>query len=533
MAKLKVNNLSIRFGGLNALSNLSFEVPDKSFVGFLGPNGAGKTTVINCISRIYNPQQGEIFFDGQDVLKLSGDEVLRLGISRTFQDLNFLNGISNMLIIDYLKLGQFDPNKISLWRDSFHTQTSIMFERDLKRRARRVLEFFREMRDQLEPSQESRGYPYLLGREGFPDLIDVEFKPISILSFAWRRRLDLARALVSSPKLLLLDEPAQGLPPTEIENLGKTLKLIQAELGASALIVEHNVETVAKISDHMIAMNLGKKVIEGAPAEVISNPEVIKVYLGDQSEKTQEAEIAIQPEAERSGAPLLEIKNIDLYYGSAQALFSVSMKFYPKQITSILGTNGSGKSTLLKALSGVEKPSFGDIIFHNQTIPVGWPELMVERGMQYVPQGHVVFPELTVMQNLKIGALDFKLGIEKINHYFPELKNHFNEQAASLSGGQRQMLAIGQALMRQPTLLLLDEPSLGLSPILVNKLFDIIKKIKTAESCTVIIVEQNVQKALEISDYVYLMSSGVVIGEGPSKTLRENNTVVKNYLGFN
>lgn len=545
MSTLSIKNVSIRFGGLQALTNISIEVPPKSFVGLMGPNGAGKTTLVNCVSRLSTPFEGQIHFDGQDILKLRGDELTHLGIARTFQDLSFFSQIENTMVIDYMKLGQFDPRKNSFFKSGLQLKSSVEQEKLITKNSRRILDFFRQLRDHLEEPQEERNYPALYGREGFPDLLDFEYHPIGFLSFAWRRRLDLARALACNPRLLLLDEPAQGLAPSEIENLGKTLKFVQAEFGVSALIVEHNVDTLMKISDQIAVLDHGKMIANGLPEDIRVNKEVIEIYLGRKSEKAkaEEPNVSIADNLEIPDTaklpPLVEVKNLDLFYGSAQALFSVSLKFYPKQVTSILGTNGSGKSTLLKAISGFEKPTFGEILFNGEPLPLGWPEIINERGIQYVPQGHLIFPELTVMENLRIGAYALEKkggklshGLEKVYSYFPDLKNLGPVQAANLSGGQQQMLAMAQALIGDPQLLLLDEPSLGLSPVLVEKLFDIIQKISVEEKCSIVIVEQNTKKALEISDYIFMMSSGVLIGEGTSKQFMQNDSLIKELLGF-
>ena len=539
MSKLSLKDISLNFGGIQALKNISLTVENQSFVGLMGPNGAGKTTLLNCVSRIHSPTTGNIDFGGIDILKLRGHELLKAGISRTFQDLNFFSFIENMTVIDYLCIGQFDPRKNFIIRDGLQLEKARREEIKLRKRAREILDFFRQLRIHLEPPEHERGYPFLLGREGFADLLDFEFGPIGTLSFAWRRRLDLARALVSNPKLLLLDEPAQGLAPTEIENLGQTLKIIQKEFAVSALIVEHNVETLMKISDKVFVMNHGEMVCEGLPEAVRKNEEVIKIYLGSKSDivaRNKDGKRAQKHEADR---PVLEIKNIDVFYGPAQSIFSVSMNFYSRQIVSILGTNGSGKSTLLKAISGLEKPAFGEIFFKGEILPLGWADVASERGIQFVPQGHVIFPELTILENLKIGAYvwekrgnKLRLGLEKIYSYFPELKDRPNTQAASLSGGQQQMLAMAQALISEPELLLLDEPTLGLSPILVDQLFKIIERISKDENCSIILVEQNVNKALEVSDYIFMLSSGVLIAEGTSQQIKANDETVKKYLGF-
>lgn len=543
MADLKVEGLSISFGGIQSLKNVSLEVGSHKFVGLMGPNGAGKTTLVNCLSRTCQPSDGKILFDGRDLSKLSGDEVLQIGISRTFQNLDFFTQFSKMEVIDYMRLGQFNPSRNWVLSDGLRIKRSRDYERELKRNARRILDFFRQLRESLEPPAEERRYPLLYGREGFPDLMDVENTPIGDLSFAWRRRLDLARALVSMPKLLLLDEPAQGLPPTEMDNLGRVLQHIRSEFGISALIIEHNIDMLMNISDHVAVMNAGELIVEGKPDAIRKNEQVIELYLGMPKSDSADAPIEIgkarAPQTKQKTEPLLQVKGLDVFYGTAQALFSVSINVYPGQIATVLGVNGSGKSTLLRAISGVEKPAFGEILFKGSPLPLGIPEAAVERGIQYVPQGHVIFPELTVRDNLKIGSyifekkgVKFSDGLEKVCYYFPMLKDHLKSQAASLSGGQQQMLAISQAVMGKPDLLLLDEPSLGLSPIMVDTLFNTIVKMNVEENFAVALIEQNVNKALEISDYVFMLNSGVLMGEGTSSDLKKNGDTIKRYLGF-
>lgn len=537
MSDLKVRNLTINFGGVKALDSVSFSVESGSYVGLMGPNGAGKTTAINCISRIYRPTQGEIFFGDQDLLKLDGNQLADLGIARTFQDLNFFNHIPEMLVIDYLKLGQFSTMRSGFMNDAFRLKKSRNDDILAKKRARNILDFFRSMREHFEPSEEERGYPAIYGREGFPDLLDAEYQPVSILSFAWRRRLDLARALVSNPQILLLDEPAQGLPQSEIVNLGQVLRKIKEEFKVSALIVEHNISTLLAISDKIVVMNFGKVIADGTPDVVKNDPLVIEVYLGTSNEKSHIQ--VTEKQIPKTATPLLQVKNVDLYYGQAQALYQVSMDLYPRQVCSVLGVNGSGKSTLLRAISGVEKPSAGEIFVNGEYLPLGWPDRAVELGIQYVPQGRKIFPELTVQQNLEMGGylqikkgLSIKEDLEKVFHYFPQIKEVLTLQAASLSGGQQQMLTIAQALMGRPKLLMLDEPSLGLAPIFVDLVFSIIHQISVDENCAILLVEQNVLKALDVSDYIYMMSVGVVIGHGSSERFRRDREIIKRNLGF-
>ena len=539
---LRASNVSLSFDGIKAVRDVSFSIKDKEFLGLMGPNGAGKTSLLNCLARIYDPTSGHIHFEDTDLLSLSTDQIVKLGITRTFQDLNFFNTIPDMLVIDYVRLGQFGKTKNSLFSDGLGLRASRSKEWASKKSARRILEFFRELRESLEPPQIDRGFPILYGKQGFADLIDVEYQPIESLSFAWRRRLDLARALVSKPRLILLDEPAQGLPPSEIENLGEIFKKIRSEFGMSGLIVEHNMSLLLEISDRVMVMNSGEKLMEGTPLEVKNNKEVIEVYLGKEKtlEEKPENKLSVQRTGDAKTEEVLKVSNLDVFYGRAQALFSVSVELFTHQIASVLGTNGSGKSTLLKAISGAEKPSFGEILVMGKYVPLGWPELSAEAGLQYVPQGHVIFPDMTVLNNLKVASYlpskkknyNFKLNLERVIRFFPQLRDLLKVEATKLSGGQQQMLAIAQALIAEPQILLLDEPSLGLAPVYVDILFDTIQLISKEEGLSILLVEQNVAKALEISDYIYILNAGILSGEGTSKKFKEDPSLIFKRLGF-
>ena len=533
---LEVKDLNMTIEGNLILKNVSLKLLNEQVVGILGPNGAGKTSLINCISRVVNSTSGKIIFNETEIQKLSPEKIISMGIARTFQDLNFFSIISSMSILEYMCLGQFVINQGSIFGDSIQNKSSMDSERDIKSRARKILEIFSDIRESLDSTDESKRNQLIYGREGFPDLIDVEHQPISSLSFAWRRRIDLARALVTNPKILLLDEPAQGLPPSEIENLCKFLKIVRGEFKFSAFIIEHNVSALASIADQIVLMGSGQIIMQAEPKIVLNSSEFRDVYFGKAKENIATSK-PVEVETPKENKEILRIEDLDLFYGSAQALFGVTMSIKERQITCVLGTNGSGKSTLLKAISGLEKPEFGKIIFDGELIPLGWPELAAKSGIQFVPQGHVFFPQLTVLENLRIGATTMsrterKKGFELVYEYFPELHKNRNKYAIDLSGGQKQMLVIGQALMAQPKLLLLDEPTLGISPTIADSIFEKIKIICVKQRCSVLLVEQSVAKSIEVSDYIYLMNAGNVVGEGAKDVFVRDSSIVMKNLGF-
>lgn len=234
---------------------------------------------------------------------------------------------------------------------------------------------------------------------------------------------------------------------------------------------------------------------------------------------------------------ILEIKNIETYYDLIYAIRGVSLSIEEGEITTILGNNGAGKSTILKTAMGLieDQPDKGTIEFKGKRIDHLDTEKIVELGISYVPEGREVFDELTVKENLLMGAYtrkdrDILKDIEKIYGYFPVLYDRYNQWAGTLSGGEQQMLAIGRALMSRPKLLFLDEPSLGLSPLLVKEIFKIIREINN-EGMTILLVEQNARMALNVADKGFILENGRFVMKGDAKDLLEDKDVQEFYMG--
>ncbi len=233
---------------------------------------------------------------------------------------------------------------------------------------------------------------------------------------------------------------------------------------------------------------------------------------------------------------MLELKEISTFYGKIEALKSISFKINKGEIVSLIGANGAGKTTTLLTISGILKPKSGEIYFNNNRIDNLSPDKIVLMGISQVPEGRRVFPFLTVKENLILGAYlrkdkdEIFNDMENIFRLFPILKERLNQDAGTLSGGEQQMLAIGRALMSKPKVLLLDEPSLGLAPKIVELIFDIIIEINK-EGGTILLVEQNANMALKISNRAYVLETGKIILEGKADELLDNNEIKKAYLG--
>ena len=234
--------------------------------------------------------------------------------------------------------------------------------------------------------------------------------------------------------------------------------------------------------------------------------------------------------------PMLKVENLSVHYGMIQAVRDVSFEVNEGDVVSLIGANGAGKTTILRTLSGLVRPSAGKIQFLGKEIQKLPAQKIVAGGLSQVPEGRHVFPGLTVMENLEMGAFlkknreENQANLKKVFSRFPRLEERKNQDAATLSGGEQQMLAMGRALMSTPKLLLLDEPSMGLAPIFIQEIFDIIQDIQK-QGTTVLLIEQNANKALAISDRGYVLETGKIVLSGTGKELASSEEVRKAYLG--
>ena len=231
---------------------------------------------------------------------------------------------------------------------------------------------------------------------------------------------------------------------------------------------------------------------------------------------------------------MLKVDNINVYYGKIHALKDVSLEVHPGEIVALIGANGAGKSTTLKTISGLLRSKTGSINFMDENISHTEAYKLVSKGMAHVPEGRHVFLQMTVLENLELGAYTsgkyVKEGIQNVSNRFPRLKHRKNQIAGTLSGGEQQMLAMGRALMSRPKLIMMDEPSMGLAPILVEQIFDIIRDLHESGT-TILLVEQNAEMALRIADRAYVLESGRIKLSGTGAELAQSDEIKKAYLG--
>lgn len=233
---------------------------------------------------------------------------------------------------------------------------------------------------------------------------------------------------------------------------------------------------------------------------------------------------------------MLEIKDIEVYYGMIQAIKGISFEVNKGEVIALIGANGAGKTTILHTITGLLSPKCGEVLFEGKDITKVPAHKIVSLGMAHVPEGRRVFAELTVYENLKMGAYtrknkeEIEQTLDMVYQRFPRLSERKNQLAGTLSGGEQQMLAMGRALMSHPKIIVMDEPSMGLSPILVNQIFDIIEEVSKSGT-TVLLVEQNAKKALSIADRAYVLETGKIVLEGDAKELMNDDSIKKAYLG--
>ncbi len=521
---LRLVDVERHFGGVRAVDGVSLDVEKGSIQGLIGPNGAGKTTLVNVITGYASFQSGRAWIESDELTGLPAHRIAALGVARTFQNIRLfkeLTAVENVLVGMHTR-----------HRDDTLVQLAMI----------RFLTRHHDARvDEARRLMEVAGLdPTAIGR-----------RPAGTLPYGAQRRLEIARALALRPRLLILDEPAAGMNPSEKEGMRELIERLNQD-GLTILLIDHDMRLVMGVCKRVAVLNFGRKIADGTPEEVSRDAGVIKAYLGTGGEHEvstapgaiavdEKATVATAARATTATEPepelaLLDVRDLTVAYGSVVAVRGASLRIAAGEVVALIGANGAGKSTILNALSGLIKPRSGSAVFDGLDLAYARPAAIVRHGLVQVPEGREILARQTVLENLELATWARRDGdaarrqVEELMKRFPILGERRHLPAGSLSGGEQQMLAIARGLLASPRLLLLDEPSLGLAPQMVDEVFRTIEQIHSTGT-TILLVEQNALRALAIADRAYVLETGRILLTGTGEELLHNPEVRRAYLG--
>jgi branched-chain amino acid transport system ATP-binding protein len=514
---LSGTQISVNFRGLKALQGIDIHVPEGAIVGLVGPNGAGKSTLLGVLSGDVRAQQGVVRLGGKDVSGLAPEARVRRGLARTFQLPQLFDELT---VREHLTL----PRRLAQapsreWSDPL---TGRFLHRD------------------VAEEQEVDALLASLGLESVADTL------AGALPLGLTRLVEIARAAATHPAVILLDEPFSGLNPAESKRLSRTLASLNQAEGIAMVLVEHDVEVVFDLSERVFVLDFGELIAAGTPAEIRRHPAVRAAYLGDfdlePTERTQAAApgrpaLTVaeppRPSAPEASGDILEISELSVNYADATALHEVSFAVRPRSVTALLGANGAGKSSLARAVSGLVKAQSGQVRFDGADITSAPADQIRSLGIAYLPEGRGIFRSLTVEENLKVALqgvpkAERPVAIERAVALFPVLGERRRQTAGTLSGGEQQMLSLARVLTRQPRLLIADEISLGLAPLIVEEVFAGLERVIEL-GVSVILIEQFVHRALAIADDCHVLRRGRLVWSGEAS--EAGAELVEHYLG--
>jgi branched-chain amino acid transport system ATP-binding protein len=507
-AQLAVHGVKRRFGKVVALDGIDLVAEPGRIHAVVGPNGSGKTTLLNLISGYYRCDAGAITLGGDRLDRKSSARIASAGVARTFQTPKlsvYETALANVL------LGADHTSRGALLGGVLGTRRSRRDDKAARARAESALE--------------------VLG------LSAVAETPTGSLPHGTQRLIEIARAIAARPSVVLLDEPAAGLSAAENAVLIAAITNMAAA-GLVVIIVEHNLPVVYGVADEITVLHQGLVLAHGTPEQVNQNPEVIEAYLGRSAQKhdrelaAQVVEVVADGEEAPVPAPIhetlaalppkhaLAVSGLSAGYGALQVVEDVSLTVGAGEIVALVGRNGAGKSTTLAAMSGLRYgPGEGRILMAEQDLSRSAPEEIAKAGIKFVPEGRRVFAQMTVEENLRLGAFMWRKShsekdLKRVWDVFPALAERKSQVVLSLSGGQQQMVAIGQAIMSRPQILLLDEPTSGLAPSLIDTMYDAFTQL-ARDGIGILIVDQNIERVLELGSRYYVMDGGGVVLEGP------------------
>ncbi|MFC0409880.1 ATP-binding cassette domain-containing protein [Roseomonas elaeocarpi] len=550
---LEATALARSFGGVAAVRDVSLAVRAGEVVAIIGPNGAGKSTCFAMLGGQLRPDRGEVRLLGRDITGAGPEAVFRAGVGHTFQ---VTASFASMTLRENVQLALLS-HRGRLWR----------LTRALTRHDPRPAEA-------------------LLDQVG---LLDQADRAAAVLAYGDLKRLELALALANDPKLLLMDEPTAGMAPPERAALMAEVRALASRRGLAVLFTEHDLDTVFRVSDRILVLDRGAVIAAGTPNAIRADARVRAVYLGTEVAEGMGAEIVpgprdagpdatrqppvahpsnpssiaippgaalreagAAPEASRDAAakaapdvapqatpggdpaPVLRVQGLTAHYGRAQILHDLRFSVAPGEVLVLLGRNGAGKTTTLRAVMGLLRPSAGEVRFRGRDVAGEAPFRIARLGMGYVPEERRVFAGLSVEENLEAGRRPARPGLapwtpERIFALFPNLGRMRRRPGGRMSGGEQQMLAVARTLMGNPSLVLLDEPSEGLAPIIVEAMAEAVLALKR-EGITVLLAEQNLRFAGAVADRAAILERGTLAWSGGMTALLTDEALRRRYL---
>jgi branched-chain amino acid transport system ATP-binding protein len=494
-ALLEVSGISKRFGELRVLDGIELSVAQRGVHSIIGPNGAGKTTLFNCITGLIQPDQGSVVLAGRDLTGLAVVDRVRLGLVRTFQVSRVFDSLSAR-----------ENVRLALQKTAVKGGLGLRLNRAARHRI-------------AERGQE------LLDEVGLPPA--SQHLPSGALPHADRRAVEVAMALACDPVVLCLDEPTAGIGIGEAERMAELIGRLGERL--AVLLIEHRMSMVQRVSQQVSVLAHGTLLAQGPPAAIAADSRVQDAYLGGgaAARQGQHREAATPRSPAASGEDLV-LRDVHTYYGSSHVLHGVSLTARQGQVSSILGRNGAGKTTTLATIMNLVAARSGSIRLGEREL-VGSPtHAVADLGIALVPENRWVFPDLTVEENLRVAA-GSRAPLREAYAEFPVLAERRQAKGAELSGGQQQMLALARALVRDARVVLLDEPTQGLSPAYVDVVIGYIRRLRE-RNVTVVLVEQNIDVVAAVADAVYLMRDGEITAELAAAELDRENELVQETL---
>lgn len=543
MSLLAVKDLGKSFGGVKAVDGISFELEAGELLALIGPNGAGKSTTFNMVNGQLQADRGSIQFAGKELVGLAPRDIWRLGVGRTFQ---IAETFSSLTVIENVQMA-------------------------LLSHAGQVFSFFKTAR-----AHERTRALELLEQVGMASQAD---RPCSALAYSDVKRVELAIALANRPRLLLMDEPTAGMAPKERNALMVLTKKLVLEQQIAVLFTEHSMDVVFAHADRMIVLARGRLIAQGKADDIRKDAKVQEVYFGSGATFEGEASgagptataqqstddlakglpkdqvahdaqnVLIPAQIVEDGykdlssrgetSPLLSVQSLRAWYGAAQILYDVNFQVKRGEVVALMGRNGAGKSTTMKALMGLLEKRTGDLQFMGRDISKEAAHRIAASGLGYVPEDRRIFTDLTVLENLEVGRQKARLWpdgsaaptwtVQQLFTLFPNLGEMPRRPGGQMSGGEQQMLTVARSLMGNPYLVLLDEPSEGVAPVIVEQMVQMILELKK-QGVSILLSEQNLHFARLVCDRAYVLEKGQIRFSGTMAELDDNEHVRQTYL---